>query len=89
MFFDILGLIYFGIGRKYPKLVLDGFDYSKEKSYGDSTSWVCPSYFKTKCKARLITKGNMVYVRNGHNHTSKDRSLLNMSSKLVTIIRKS
>lgn len=57
------GLIYFSIGRKYSELVLDGYDHSTEKSYTDSTScWVCPSYFKTKCKARVITKGNMVYV---------------------------
>lgn len=86
-FIDILGSIYFGIGRKNPKLVLNGFDYNKEKCHGESTAWVCSYYFKTRCKARLTTKGKVVYVSNDHNHRPRDVPLLNMCSKRVTIIK--
>lgn len=87
-FVDILGSIYFGIGRKNPKLVLNGYDYSKEKCYGESTSWICPFYFKTRCKGRLTTKRNVVYVGNDHNHKPREIPIVNMSSKKVKIVRK-
>lgn len=83
------GVIYFGIGRKNPKLIVDGFDFSKEKTNGDRTSWACSSYPKTKCRARLLTCGNVVHIINDHNHVPKDTVLWDQvsCSKNVVIIR--
>lgn len=52
-----------------------------------STSWICSSYGKTRCKARLITKGNLVQLQQEHNHGPRPAPLGNLSCKVVTIVK--
>ncbi|XP_018573623.1 protein tramtrack, beta isoform isoform X41 [Anoplophora glabripennis] len=81
--------IYFGIGRKSnPKLIVDGHDFNIERKAETKTTWVCSSYFRTKCKARISTSGNAVFVSGQHNHTPRNTVLTNSKSKKVTIVRK-
>lgn len=75
------------MARKHPKLIVDGHDFKFDKSTEAGTTWSCPFYFKTKCKCKLKTAGNVVQFLNNHNHPPKDISLKNMSFKKVTIIR--
>lgn len=77
------------MGRKYPKLIIDGYEFQYEKKTANTstTFWVCGTYHKSKCKGRLITKGNVVYLRHSHNHPARDFDLSTMSSKRVEVIR--
>lgn len=76
------------MGRKNPKLILDGHDFRIEKNYDKSSFWVCTSYSRTKCKARLITKENVVIFCNQHNHEPKHNDTFNLACRNVTIIKK-
>lgn len=75
------------MARKHPKLIVDGYDFKFDKNTETATTWSCPFYFKTKCKCKLRTSGNVVSVINSHNHQPKELSLKNMSFKKVKIIR--
>lgn len=72
----ILGTIFIHKGTKNPKIVLDGHDYQINTKKKDRTLWRCSHYFKTKCKATLITTGNCCTQRHDHNHVP---TLLNSS----------
>lgn len=76
-------------GTRNPIIILDFNEYTiYSKDYG-KTRWRCTSYFKTKCKAKLVTFGKVVQVLNEHNHTGKTTKDMNHCLKqLVTIIRK-
>lgn len=76
------------MGRKYPKLILDGHDFNKEKTKQYRTLWACSSYSRTKCPARLKTIGNIVYINFNHNHEPKNPVLNQMKSKIVMIVRR-
>lgn len=75
------------MGRKNPKLIVDGYDFKFEKKNGGSTFWSCPTQMRTKCKCRLITRGNVVYVRHTHNHEAKVVDISKMSYKEVMVKR--
>lgn len=75
------------MGRKNPKLIVDGYEFQFEKKSGNSTFWTCPTNHKTRCKSRLITKGNVVYLRHLHNHNAKPVDKSKLSYKIVTIKR--
>lgn len=83
----ILEIIYFAKGRKNPKLIIDGFEFKFEKKKGNGTFWNCTFYQKTKCKCRLVTRANLVYLRHSHNHERKYIDIQNMSHKMVSVIR--
>ncbi|XP_044262663.1 protein tramtrack, beta isoform-like isoform X29 [Tribolium madens] len=62
------GAVYFISGSKYPKLVLDKFDYSFQHQNKNKTRWRCTWYFRNRCKAALFTYGKVVEIHNEHNH---------------------
>lgn len=84
----VSGRIYFTVGRTKPKIILDGYDFKFQRNMCESTYWTCTFYEKTKCKSRLKTKANIVFVTGSHNHSPKEVNLTNCSFKDVKIKRK-
>lgn len=75
------------MGRKNPLLIVDGYEFRCEKKGPKGTFWTCLAGPKSKCKSRIITKENVVFLRSFHNHEAKELDLRNMSSKFVKIMR--
>ncbi|KAL3277335.1 hypothetical protein HHI36_012686 [Cryptolaemus montrouzieri] len=51
----MVGQIYFDVGKKNPKIILDGHDFACHIKELKKTTWICSAYYKTKCKTRLYT----------------------------------
>ncbi|KAK9884697.1 hypothetical protein WA026_007543 [Henosepilachna vigintioctopunctata] len=87
--FNFSGFVYFDIGIKHPKIILDGYVFTCHRNKLSKTTWVCASY-KKKCRARLITSGKVVImVGEGHNHEPKYKSKVeNLTPQAVTIVNK-
>lgn len=89
----ILGLIYFDVGIKNPKIMLDDHDYRLYRKLPNKTVWLCSQYYviesHKRCKNRIETSGRVAYVMGQHNHDPKPRKekYKNMLSQLVTIVR--
>ncbi|XP_023014952.1 uncharacterized protein isoform X13 [Leptinotarsa decemlineata] len=81
--------IYFDVGTKNPKIIVDDYDFNMARKTEVKTMWICAGYFKTKCKARATTSGRMVYVNGTHNHDPKLKrtKFTNMLSQTVSIVR--
>ncbi|XP_045468582.1 protein tramtrack, beta isoform-like isoform X13 [Harmonia axyridis] len=63
------GIIYFTQGKKYPKLIINRYEFMLERKYADKTAWTCKYKEKKKCKARLLTYGRTVKLMNSiHTH---------------------
>lgn len=75
------------MGRTNPKLIIDGIDFRLHNSMGNITHWRCSFYFRTKCKCRVKTSGNIVYLTNTHNHDVPRLTLTHLKGKQVTIVR--
>lgn len=85
-----LDLIYFDVGTKLPKIIVDNYDFNMARKSATKTTWICSSYFKTKCKTRATTCERMVYITGPmHNHEPKEskNKFTNMLSQLVTVYR--
>uniref|UniRef100_A0A6P7H3S1 Protein tramtrack, beta isoform-like isoform X13 n=1 Tax=Diabrotica virgifera virgifera TaxID=50390 RepID=A0A6P7H3S1_DIAVI len=83
--------IFFDVGTKNPKIIVDDFDFNMARKSNQKTTWICSGYFKTKCKCRAATSGRIVYLTGSHNHLPKPvekKKLTNMLSQHVTIVRK-
>lgn len=78
------------IGNRTPRIVLDGFIYGINRRYQNKTFWLCSSYTKTKCTARVQTSGSTAKLSNDHNHAplSDTKFLENNPFKIVTILDK-
>lgn len=62
-------MVYFAEGRKYPKLILDGYDFKLHLRNPDCSVWACTQHAKYKCKVRLVTTGQRVTVKSiAHSH---------------------
>nr|CAI5867288.1 unnamed protein product [Callosobruchus analis] len=61
-------IVYITPGTKNPKLIVECNDYSVYLKQNDKTRWRCNAYFKTKCKATLLTYGKVVRMNHQHNH---------------------
>ncbi|KAG5874950.1 hypothetical protein JTB14_018865 [Gonioctena quinquepunctata] len=85
----IQNTIYFDVGTKNPKIIVDDYDFNMARKTDVKTMWICAGYFKTKCKARATTSGRMVYINGTHNHDPKQKrsKFTNMLSQAVSIIR--
>lgn len=85
-----LGVLYFDVGTKRPKIILNYNDYTMAKQLASKTYWLCTQYYKTRCKSRIITKDRMALVSNDHNHAPSCRNVdvQNMVSLEVTITKK-
>lgn len=84
-----LGTIYFCVGRKHPKIVLNGYEF-RMRPIPDSlnkTLWICTQEPKTKCKVRLQSSGNQLFVKNvAHNHVPSFKgNLSELKSQTVYI----
>ncbi|KAL3277334.1 hypothetical protein HHI36_012685 [Cryptolaemus montrouzieri] len=58
-------------GPNHTKLILEENVFLVNRKFPDRTLWRCSYYFKTKCKATLITKDSCCTVRHEHNHPAK------------------
>lgn len=86
------GLIYFDVGMKNPKIILDNQQFLMHRRDPDQTVWMCNKYFnkrEIRCKVKLITSGRVVKVYGEHTHEIKSTNgkHKNMLSQHVTIIR--
>jgi hypothetical protein len=93
---NVVGVVYFGVGDKNPKLFLDDYDYLLLKKYPDRTTWMCTAYYgrikdkQHRCKSRIVTSGRIAYVTGVHNHEPRVKNrnkYRNMLSDIVTVIR--
>lgn len=75
------------MGRTNPKLIIDNTDFRLHNNMGGTTYWRCSFYFRTKCKCRVKTSGNVVYVINSHNHDSAKLAVGHLKRKCVRIVR--
>lgn len=86
-FFLILGTILIGSGTKNPKIILDQNEFTINTKQGARTRWRCTQYFKSKCRASLVTYGRIVKVSHFHNHPPTNPSEQNLLPQIVTIVR--
>lgn len=80
--------IYIKSGVKNPKIIFEDNEFIMHIRQSGSTRWRCSYCNKTKCKSRLYTTGQSLYIMKSHNHepNSKDGhdALL---SKIVNVFR--
>ncbi|XP_018573608.1 protein tramtrack, beta isoform isoform X27 [Anoplophora glabripennis] len=83
------GIIYVGRGYKYPKIILDGYEYKIHVKRQDKTRWTCANYKHSKCNSTIYTYGNVVKVIYKHNHqpTLKTLDYQKLIPQTVTIVR--
>ncbi|CAH1102528.1 unnamed protein product [Psylliodes chrysocephalus] len=88
------GIIYFDVGTKYPKIILDQYEYRIYRKESGRTLWKCRSYFgskdgKDRCKSTLETSGKIVNVNaDFHNHAPPQKNKFKRTlSQTVTIVR--
>lgn len=80
-----IGIIYFCAGRTNPMIILNQNVYKLHTRYYGCTYWRCVSN-KTHCKARLVTRGNLVTMNTElHNHPPGNRSCVGLPSQHVQI----
>lgn len=78
-----------GKGYKYPKIIVDGYEYKIHIKKQDKTRWTCANYKHSKCKSIIYTYGNVVNVLYNHNHdpTLKTLDYKKLIPQSVTILR--
>ncbi|XP_044262653.1 protein tramtrack, beta isoform-like isoform X20 [Tribolium madens] len=83
------GTIFFDVGKKYPKIILNNYSYTVHKKLTNRTCWICPSYYKTKCRCKVTTTGRVVHITGEHNHgpNSDISKYKNMLSQVVQIVK--
>lgn len=56
-------------GIKNPIIIMEQNYFTVHEKLDGRTRWRCINYFKTKCRARLLTYGKVVKVNaHAHNH---------------------
>ncbi|XP_056644124.1 modifier of mdg4-like isoform X46 [Diorhabda sublineata] len=82
-------LIFVLPGRKYPRIIVDGFEYNVHKKEETKTRWRCTNGSKTKCTATIYSYGNTVIMKRLHNHPKNKIDSLNKIGvpKFVKILR--
>ncbi|XP_044756268.1 modifier of mdg4-like isoform X32 [Coccinella septempunctata] len=73
-------IIFIHKGNKNPKIVLDGHDFQINTRKETRTLWRCSHYFRTKCRATLVTSGRCCTMKRDHNH---DPTFLNSAHKAL------
>lgn len=73
-------------GKKNPKLIVRGDEFVINRRLENRTMWICPSYYRTKCKSRAITFGRNLKLTCPHNHPPSNPTHLNAVKQYVTII---
>lgn len=81
--------IYFDMGHKNPKIVLNNYDFLCRKRMPDKTMWRCTHYFRSDCcKIKLITFGRVVIISGNHNHAPSFKGNINHLKSQRVIIKK-
>ncbi|XP_018573606.1 protein tramtrack, beta isoform isoform X25 [Anoplophora glabripennis] len=84
------GKIYFQQSktRGSAYIILNENSYTINNKLSDRTVWICTSYRKTRCKARVTTTQNIAKITDIHNHipNALGRDLRTLPFKFVTII---
>ncbi|XP_063907093.1 modifier of mdg4-like isoform X31 [Zophobas morio] len=88
------GLIYFDMGTKHPKIIMEDFEYLMLRKKVEETVWICKKYFHPiteRCKVRVVTSQRMAYIYGLHNHLPclKSQRHKDLLPQLVTIVRRS
>ncbi|XP_023014959.1 uncharacterized protein isoform X18 [Leptinotarsa decemlineata] len=81
-------IIYFDVGHKNPKIILNENDYLIYRKLPNKTIWSCTQYHKRdRCKAKVMTGGRQATIIGEHNHglILRNRPLKNMLSQRVTL----
>ncbi|RZC39650.1 FLYWCH domain containing protein [Asbolus verrucosus] len=82
--------IYVVAATKNPKIIFDENMFTICIKSLDKTRWRCTAYFKSKCRATLLTYGKYVNVKYKHNHppTVQDPDIIeNAMHQKVFILR--
>lgn len=61
-------IVYLCPGRKFTKIIVDGYIYRKQKMLHNKTSWRCIDQHKTKCGGSLRSYDKIIELATGHNH---------------------
>ncbi|KAK9884687.1 hypothetical protein WA026_007532 [Henosepilachna vigintioctopunctata] len=62
-------MIYFlPSGKKYPKIMIENYEFVTHLKQRDSTRWRCGYSVKTNCRAYIITSGKVLHLYKPHNH---------------------
>ncbi|CAG9856470.1 unnamed protein product [Phyllotreta striolata] len=84
----VLEMIYFCSGRKYPKIVVDGYHYIMQKQSDRHSRWRCSYCNKTRCRAILYSFGKTVKTVQSHNHAPQTLSTNeDLIPQMVNVIR--
>lgn len=76
------------MGKKYPKLLYEGYDYIFCNKLKNKTRWRCTS-FRYSCKSSLTTYESIVEVSHEHNHSPSVKvGRLKIVSKKIVLIKK-
>lgn len=81
-----LGIIYIGKALRYPKIILNDYEYQIHIKTGNRTRWRCRER-NAKCKAILYTSGNTVSMQHDHNHPKVAVDYTNLVTHKVNITR--
>ncbi|XP_030751949.1 protein tramtrack, beta isoform-like isoform X18 [Sitophilus oryzae] len=80
-------IVYFTKAIKNPLLIIRNYEYKLERSRQDKNIWCCKNKEKYKCKARCISSGKVVHLRNScHNHESSVTITNEMSSAYLQVL---
>ncbi|XP_076252150.1 uncharacterized protein LOC143191191 isoform X24 [Rhynchophorus ferrugineus] len=81
------GAVYFCKSKKSVNVVFNNNSFGINNLFQTKTHWICTSYRKTKCKARLVTSGNRLLSKNTHNHPDNALhiDLRNLHSQIVYV----
>ncbi|XP_056644038.1 modifier of mdg4-like isoform X35 [Diorhabda sublineata] len=80
------GVIYYDKAQKYPKLILEMFEYTIERVSNEKTTWSCAFKKRYKCKARLITsRPDVVKVMNNDHNHDQVRTLKSLNSPPIKV----
>lgn len=86
----ILEYIHFeATARKNAKIILRNFAYETASITPKQTYWKCVSYYKTRCKARMITQGKVAKITFAHhNHPAPEKNVNSLPFTKVTVVEK-
>lgn len=75
--------IYITHGRKNPILILDDYEFKVEARTKEKSYWCCNMKNKYRCKCRLLSWGNTLYIKSSvdHCHPPPESDLLPSSRK--------
>ncbi|XP_023014946.1 uncharacterized protein isoform X7 [Leptinotarsa decemlineata] len=81
-------IIYIGRGYKYPKIIVNNYEYKIHIKNKGRTRWTCVNYKKSKCNSIIYTYGKIVEIVNDHNHLFRipeidDQKLISQKVKII------